>query len=107
MLAEGGFGRQAISRAHFAAFYAAETALLLLGESRSKHAGVISGFGQLVVKSGGFPEETGRLLRSLFERRNEADYSGAEVPREETERAIDDAARFVATLQGWISERSS
>jgi uncharacterized protein (UPF0332 family) len=33
LLAESGFGAQAISRAYFAAFFTAEAALLLLGET--------------------------------------------------------------------------
>src|SRR5204863_1243270 len=80
LLAERGFGAQAVSRAYFAAFHAAEAALGRLGETRSKHAGVLSAFGRLVVLHGGFDEETGRLLRSLFERRNEADYVPVDVP---------------------------
>lgn len=106
LLSGESYSRQAISRTYFAAFYAAEAALLSLGETRSKHAGIISAFGQLVIRSGGFQEKTGRLLRSLFERRNEADYSGADVPAEEADRAIDDAERFVDAVESWISERS-
>ena len=52
LLTEAGFGAQAISRAYFAAFFAAEAALLLLGETRSKHSGVISAFGRRVVREG-------------------------------------------------------
>lgn len=106
LLASADFGSQAISRAYFAAFYAAEAALLLLKETRSKHAGVISAFVQLVVKPGGLQDETGRLLRSLFERRNEADYSGAEAPVEETAKAIKDAEQFVDAVETWISKEA-
>ena len=42
LLADNGFPAQAISRAYYAAFYAAEAALLGIGEVRSKHAGVIA-----------------------------------------------------------------
>lgn len=106
LLADKGYGRQAISRAYYAAFYAAETALSLLGETRSKHAGVIAAFGKFVVREGGLSEEAGRSLRSLFERRNEADYSGAEPPEEETLAAVLDAERFVEALEAWIGARS-
>lgn len=106
LLAEKGYGRQAISQAYFAAFYAAEAALALLGETRSKHAGVIAAFGKLVVREGGLSEEEGRLLRSLFERRNEADYTGSEPPEEESLAAVRDAERFVEALETWIGERS-
>jgi uncharacterized protein (UPF0332 family) len=106
-LAQKGFGRQAVSRAYFAAFYAAETALSLLGETRSKHAGVIAAFGKHVVREGGLSEEVGRLLRSLFERRNEADYTGAEPPEQESLAAVGDAERFVEALESWIANRST
>ncbi len=52
-LTEGGFTSQAVSRAYYAAFYAAEAALLAVGETRSKHGGVISAFGKYVVQGGG------------------------------------------------------
>jgi uncharacterized protein (UPF0332 family) len=105
LLATGGFGAQAISRSYFAAFYAAEAALLGIGETRSKHAGVIAAFGQLVVRQAGFSADDGRLLRSLFERRNEADYAHAPVPTEEVTHAISDARRFVAAVEAWIADR--
>lgn len=95
LLASGGFPAQAVSRAYFAAFFAAEEALLALGETRSKHSGVIAAFGKLVVREGGFDEATGSLLRSLFERRNQADHMPVGVPPSEAEAAITDAERFV------------
>ena len=105
LLATGGFGAQAISRAYFAAFYAAEAALLSIGETRSKHAGVIAAFGQLVVRQADFEADDARLLRSLFERRNEADYAHAPVPSEEVVQAIGDASRFVAAVEAWLADR--
>ena len=106
LLATGGFGAQAISRAYFAAFYAAEAALLRVGETRSKHAGVIAAFGQVVVRQAGpFAMDDARLLRSLFERRNEADYAHAPVPADEVTQAISDANRFVAAVEAWMADR--
>ena len=103
LLADKGFEAQAVSRAYFAAFFAAETALLALGETRSKHSGVISAFVHLVVRRGQIDEEAGRLLRSLFERRNEADYSPVDVPFEEADAAIRDADRGVGAVEGWLT----
>lgn len=100
-LAEGGFAAQAISRAYYAAFYAAEEALDSLGESRSKHSGVIAAFSKLVVREGGLEEEMGRILRSLFEQRNDADYGEADVSRQDAELAIGDAGRFVDAVESW------
>jgi uncharacterized protein (UPF0332 family) len=105
LLADKGFEAQAVSRAYFAAFYAAEAALLALGETRSKHAGVISAFGNLLVRRGRLDEEAGRLLRSLFERRNEADYAPVEVPLEEADAAIRDADRVVGVVEEWLANQ--
>lgn len=106
VLIREGFGEQAISRAYFAAFFAAEAALLVLGETRSKHSGVISAFGNRVVREGGLDETVGRLLRSLFERRNQADYGSASLTIEEAEVALRDAEQFVDAVAGWIETES-
>jgi uncharacterized protein (UPF0332 family) len=104
-LSAGGFARQAHSRAYYAAFYAAEAALLVLGETRSKHAGVIAAFGRFVVKDGGLDPDIGRLLRRLFQARNVAD---DDWPGEREDPIGDPAAqaeRFVDAVQAWIVER--
>ena len=105
LLAGKGFEAQAVSRAYFAAFFAAEAALLALGETRSKHSGIVSAFVYLLVRSGQVDREIGRLLRSLFERRNQADYSPVDVPAEEADAAIRDAERVVNAVQTWLAQR--
>ena len=106
LLAEGGFAAQAVSRAYFAVFHAATEALLELGETRSKHSGIISAFGERFIRGGELPDEAGRSLRWLFERRNEADYAPLVVPASEAERAILTATRFVDTVDRWLRQRS-
>jgi uncharacterized protein (UPF0332 family) len=103
LLTDGDFGAQAVSRAYYAAFYAAEQALGSLGESRSKHSGVIAAFGRLVVREGGLEEEMGRILRSLFEQRNGVDYGEAVASREDAELAIRAAQRFVEATESWLT----
>jgi uncharacterized protein (UPF0332 family) len=104
LLAGKGFEAQAVSRAYFAAFFAAEAALMALGETRSKHAGVVSAFVHLLIRGGQLDEEIGRLLRSLFERRNQADYSPVDVPAEEADAAIRDAERVVSAVKTWLAK---
>lgn len=104
-LSDNGFQAQSISLAYYAAFFAAEGALLALGETRSKHSGVISAFGQLVIKGGGLPADVGLILRRLFQSRNEAVYEGAPVDAETARSAIADAERFVAALAAWMEDR--
>ncbi|HKZ30236.1 MAG TPA: HEPN domain-containing protein [Acidimicrobiia bacterium] len=106
VLSREGFAAQAVSRCYYAAFYAAEAALLSLGESRSKHAGVISAFGQLVVKGEGFDERAGRLLRSLYDRRSHADYDLGPVPLQEAIRAVEDAETVAGLIEVWLERRS-
>jgi uncharacterized protein (UPF0332 family) len=102
LLADNGFGAQAVSRAYYAAFYAAEDALLYGGETQVKHSGVVSAVGRLLVRERGLDERAGRLLRSLFERRSQADYGLADVPDEEAHRAVDDAEAVVRTIAAWL-----
>jgi uncharacterized protein (UPF0332 family) len=102
LLATNDFGAQAVSRAYYAAFYAAEAALLHVGETRAKHSGVVSAVGRLLVRERGLEERAGRLLRSLFERRSQADYGLAEVPSEEARRAVDDAEAVVDIIEAWL-----
>lgn len=104
LIAEG-FPAQAVSRAYYAAFYAAETALLVFGEARSKHSGVISAFHRLIVHGEGLDPDIGKLLQSLFTRRGQADYSAQPVPEQEGPEAQADAVRVVAAVEGWIARR--
>jgi uncharacterized protein (UPF0332 family) len=106
LLAEHGFAAQAVSRAYFAAFYAAEAALERVGEVRSKHAGVVAAFARLIVGQNHVPEDAGRLLRSLFERRSHADYDVGETPPEEAARALTDAGTVVDAVAAWLEHDS-
>ena len=101
-LRESGFAAQAIVHAYYACFFPAEAALLALGETRSKHAGVISAFGQLVVKAGGFDVAVAATLRKLFELRNKAVYDAADVDKEVASTAIDEAERFLVAVDAWL-----
>jgi uncharacterized protein (UPF0332 family) len=107
VLTSAGFADQAISRAYYAAFYAAEAALSLLGQTRSKHAGVIVAFGRLVVRDGGFDARLGGELRRLFELRNAADYSWLDAPHPEGDDPIGTAQSFVQGVEHWIADRSA
>jgi len=105
-LADGGFAAEAISRAYFAAFYAAEACLRALGQGRSKHSAVLSAFNELVVRPGEIAPDVGRILRSLFELRNDANYGSPDVPAERAASAIADAEQFVAAAETWLATRS-
>ena len=107
LLADNGFAAQAVSRAYYAAFYAAEAALLHIGVVRAKHAGVVAAVGRLLVRERGLEAEAGQLLRSLFERRSRADYELQAVPAEEGVRAVNDASSVVAAIAAWLANASA
>lgn len=100
------FPLQAASRAYYGAFYAAEAALLSLGETRSKHSGVISAFGLMVIKEGGFDPVLGGELRRLFELRGVADYLWLDEPQPDDYDPVAAAERFVDGVVRWLATRS-
>jgi uncharacterized protein (UPF0332 family) len=105
LLLNSGFLDQAASRAYYAAFYAAEAAVLRLGETRSSHAGLIAAFGSLVVKKGGFEPSVAALLRELFDLRNDADYELlGSITKDHAQQAIASAERFVNAVEVWLNE---
>ena len=105
VLMREGFENQSTSRAYYAAFFAAEAALLSLGESRSKHSGVIAAFGRLVVKEGGLDRAIGGSLRRLFELRNAADYASLDDSDAGSAEAIAIAEQFVQSVVAWIEHQ--
>jgi uncharacterized protein (UPF0332 family)/predicted nucleotidyltransferase len=107
VLAAAGHTRQAMSRAYHAAVFAAEDALLILGESRSKHARVMALFSRLVVKAGGLDPSVARLLRSLYERRDAVEEARQPAPAEQAQRAIQDAEDVVAAIESWVKDHST
>jgi uncharacterized protein (UPF0332 family) len=94
------FPLQAASRAYYGAFYAAEAALLSLGETRSKHSGVISAFGLMVIKEGGFDPVLGGELRRLFELRGVATICGSMRPSPTTTTRL---RRRSGSWRGYVS----
>jgi uncharacterized protein (UPF0332 family) len=102
LLADHGFAAQAVSRAYYAAFCAAEEALQTVGVVRSKHAGVVAAVGSVLVRQQGLEPDVGRLLRSLFERRTRADYTLGATPPAEAILAIADAQTVVTSLSRWM-----
>ena len=94
----------ASSRAYYAMFYAAETALSSLGLSFAKHSGVIAEFNRRFIRSGILAERHGLALRTAFEWRLVGDYDyGIEFPREPAVEAIEAADAFVTDVEAYLS----
>ena len=105
LLAGHGYAAPAVSRAYYAAFYAAEEALALVGVVRSKHSGVVAAVATVLVRQHGLDAEAGRLLRSLFERRSRADYGIDDTPAQEAILAVSDASVVVTAIGTWMATR--
>lgn len=76
------------------------------GETRSKHAAVIAAFTQQFVRTGAFGPDMARVLRSLFDRRLDADYGAPDIPSSEARAAVADAQKFVSTVTDWLNVHS-
>jgi hypothetical protein len=90
----------AISRAYYAMFHAATAVLLKLGIERSSHKGVISAFGESVVKAGMLDIRYHEYIRAAFESRNESDYLPCpEETPEDARITLEQAGDFVAVCK--------
>jgi len=105
LLHDVGHAEATISRAYYAAFYAAKAALDRLGQQRETHAGVISAFGRFAVKEGGADPAAGRALRRLFDSRNRADYDLVSVSNDDALASIDRAKIVVDAVDAWLAKR--
>jgi uncharacterized protein (UPF0332 family) len=99
-LIHGGFFEAAVSRAYYAMYHSAKAALSLKDIDARTHKGLIARFGLDLVGSGDVEPALGRAFAATEEEREEADYD-LEVPirREDAERAVAEAERFVAKMR--------
>jgi uncharacterized protein (UPF0332 family) len=98
-LASAGYNDFAVSRAYYAAFYAATAVILKDGLELSKHSAVIASIHQRLVKTGRLDREHGKALNWLFELRGIGDYGGvAHVPVKDVEQAITAAENFLRAI---------
>lgn len=98
----------AINRSYYAMLNAAQAALLSTGVPEDKlpktHSGLISAFGQNIVKNGKVAPEIGRSINKTESLRLQADYMGVELDPARAEKAVADAERFVQSVErafGW------
>ncbi|HMQ52301.1 MAG TPA: HEPN domain-containing protein [Anaerolineae bacterium] len=95
----------AISRAYYAMFYAAKAALISENIEARSHSGVINQFSVNFVKTKKVESRYGRMLRTVFQRRQGSDYDmSLNFSRNEIEDSIADAEQFVAAIRKLLSE---
>ncbi|MFW6108184.1 MAG: HEPN domain-containing protein [bacterium] len=103
LLLKGGYTDFAASRAYYTMFYAAEALLEGKGLAYSKHAGVISGFGQHFARTGRVAVEYHKYLREGQDLRHSGDYGPPhQVTTEMAQRTITRAEQFLAMADEYI-----
>lgn len=100
-----GFWDDAVSRAYYAAFHAAQAALLTEGQRGETHKGLVTLFGLLLVKTGKFEKKWGKFLANLKDDREAGDYDALSYIDEATaQRAVKEADDFVQQVRSYIEE---
>ncbi|MBI2525370.1 MAG: HEPN domain-containing protein [Candidatus Rokubacteria bacterium] len=93
----------AVSRAYYAAYHAAQAALLTEGQRGETHRGVVLLFGLLLVKTGKLDRRWGKLLANLKDDREASDYDALSFVDEATaRRALEEAEAFVAHVGSYV-----
>ncbi|MBI4473266.1 MAG: HEPN domain-containing protein [Acidobacteria bacterium] len=104
LLAQRDF-EDAVSRAYYAAFYAAQALLLSEDLESRSHGGLVDLIGLHFVKTGKLEKKFGRYLSNLMEDRQQSDYnlfSGLE--KEDAEQSLEEAKAFVAEIRRQLSD---
>ena len=106
-LVVNGYNKDAVSRCYYAMLHAAKAGLIAKGIDAETHRGVSAMFGKHLVTTGEVDGEQGRNLRRAAAAREDADYRAhANVTREQAQREVERAERFLNAIQKHL-ERSS
>jgi uncharacterized protein (UPF0332 family) len=93
----------AVSRAYYAVFHAAQGLLLTEGERAETHKGVVTLFGLLFVKTGKFKKDLGKYLANLKDERESGDYEVfSYIDRETAGAAIEEAKEFIRETKVYL-----
>lgn len=102
-LLQAGAHEDAVSRAYYSAFHAAQAALLTEGLTATTHQGLVNLFGLHFVKTGKFQKHLGKFLANLKDNRESSDYeiySG--IDQETTQQAVEEAKAFLAAIEAYV-----
>ena len=95
----------AVSRAYYAVFHAAQALLLTEGLTAGTHQGLVNLFGLHLVKTGKFEKKFGRYLANLKDARENSDYeiySG--IDQATAQRAVQEADEFLSAAQHYLTQ---
>ncbi len=96
----------ACNRAYYAMFNAARAALIAVGQDQlamaKTHSGLISAFGEYLVKAGHISITQGRALAAESKRRMVGDYQGGGLSSDDANDAIAHATHFLSAVGEFI-----
>jgi len=102
-----GHHRDAISRAYYAAFYAAREALAEEDVWVKTHRGTVTEFSRRFVATGRVEGSASRALRTLHEERTLADYQDGDATADQARDAVETAAGFLDQVTVLIGDTAS
>lgn len=92
-----------VNRSYYAVFYSANALLHSIDETRSKHHGVFSAFGQYFIHSGLWSVEFAQIYKQLMADRESSDYELlVKIPHSDVEHHLQNARRFVDEATRWL-----
>lgn len=98
------FYEDAVSRAYYAAFHAAQAVLLTEGQRADTHKGLSTLFGLFFVKTGRIDKRFGRYLANLKDDRETSDYEAVSWVNEEVaDKAIREAGEFCEGIEAYLA----
>jgi len=93
----------AVSRAYYAAFHAAQAALLTEGQQAESHKGVATLFGLFLVRTGKVEKKCGKILANLKDNRESGDYEALSfIDADTAARAVDEADYFCNAVRKYL-----
>lgn len=94
-----------VNRLYYAAFHAAQAAVYAWGIEPGSHGAVRNRFGEVLVLDGSASREQGRLLTTLADLRQQADY-GYEPIAVDRDSLLDRTRAFVESMDELVDERT-
>ncbi len=95
----------AVSRAYYAVYHAAQALLLSEGERAETHKGVVTLFGLLFVKTGKFKKNLGKYLANLKDDRERSDYEVfSYIDKETAETAVTETEEFIRECKEYLKK---
>jgi len=104
VLFQGQWYAAAVARAYYAMFHAATAALLHRDIRRRSHKGLISAFGQFVVKPGHVEARLHKSFAEAFDLRQQSDYQPlVDLTEQQTSKVLTRASDFVAACKNLVN----